>query len=69
MAGDANRDRSFDQFDVIQLLPRGKYLTDHHADWEDGDFDGDARFGTLDIVAALATGNYLRGSKGLDFAA
>jgi hypothetical protein len=61
MAGDANRDFSFDQFDLVQVMRARKYDTGEAADWEEGDWNGDGLFNRLDVVAALATGNYLAG--------
>jgi hypothetical protein len=72
-AGDANQDFVFDQFDVVQVLTAGKYLTSEPATWGDGDWNGapggtlgeppagDGLFDQLDIVAALRGGAYLTG--------
>ena len=72
-AGDANMDRSFDQFDIIQVQQASKYLTGQPATWGDGDWNGapggspgspppgDGVFDQLDIVSALAAGLYLQG--------
>ena len=72
-AGDADQDLDFDQFDLVMVLNRSKYLTGEPATWGDGDWNGtqagtngdrpqgDGVFDRLDIVAALATGNYLQG--------
>ena len=60
LAGDANRDFKFDQFDVAILVQSGKYLTDEPASWAEGDFNDDGVFDQIDIVAALQNGNYLQ---------
>ena len=72
-AGDADQDLDFDQLDLVVVLNRSKYLTGRPATWGDGDWNGaqagssgdpphgDGVFDRLDIVAALATGNYLQG--------
>jgi parallel beta-helix repeat protein len=54
-AGDANGDREFNQFDVIQVLQSGKYLSAVAASWSEGDFNGDGLFNQFDIVAAQQT--------------
>ena len=38
--GDANRDFSFDQLDIVQVLQAGKYLTGQPATWGEGDWNG-----------------------------
>ena len=61
LAGDANGDREFNQFDLVVVLQAAKYLTGELTNFERGDFNGDGIFDPRDIVAALQTGNYLRG--------
>ena len=72
-AGDADQDFDFDQFDIIKVQQSAKYLTGQPATWGDGDWNGapggsqgdppagDGLFDQLDIIASLATGNYLNG--------
>jgi hypothetical protein len=72
-AGDANMDLQFDQFDIIKVQIAAKYLTGQPATWGEGDWNGapggspgdpppgDNVFNQLDVIAALATGNYLAG--------
>ena len=60
-AGDANRDRQFDQHDIVLVLQANKYLTGEPADFSEGDWNADDVFDQHDIVAALQTGNYLEG--------
>lgn len=62
LAGDANLDGQFDQLDLLPMLQANKYSTDQSAVWEDGDFDGDRRFSSRDLVSALAHTAY--GAKG-----
>jgi hypothetical protein len=76
MAGDADQDLDFDQFDLVRVLQAAKYLTGAQATWGEGDWDGapggrpgsppegDGSFDQLDIVAALASGVYLTGPYG-----
>jgi hypothetical protein len=59
IAGDANRDGSFDQADLLGVLKAGKYLTDELADWSEGDWNGDSTFDQKDLVVALQGGNYV----------
>ena len=61
LPGDANRDSSFDQLDLVQVARGRKYDTGEPATWEEGDWNDDGVFNRLDVVAALATGNYLAG--------
>jgi hypothetical protein len=56
--GDANGDGQFDQRDIVQVLQRGKYMTDQPATRADGDWTGDGRVDQRDIVAALQAGTY-----------
>ena len=60
-AGDATRDRQFDQHDIVLVLQADKYLTGLPADFTEGDWNADDVFDQHDIVAALQTGNYLQG--------
>ena len=61
VAGDANRDLSFDQRDIDQVLRSGKYSTGQPATWQEGDWNGDGVFDQRDLIAALQTGHYLQG--------
>lgn len=72
-AGDANQDLRFDQFDIVQVLQVGKYLTGEAATWGEGDWDGapggyagnppqgNGLFDQLDIIAALPVRGFLQG--------
>ena len=73
MAGDADLDFDFDQFDLVQVQVAGKYLTGLPATWGHGDWNGapggsvanppvgDGLFNQIDIIAALNGGVYLTG--------
>ena len=72
-AGDADMDLDFDQLDLVQVQVAAKYLSGEVATWGEGDWDGgpggypgeppegNGFFDQRDIVAAMATGNYLQG--------
>jgi hypothetical protein len=59
--GDANLDGLFNSRDLVQLLQIGEYEDDiaGNSGWSEGDFDGDAEFGTSDLVLIFQTGGYL----------
>jgi hypothetical protein len=71
--GDADQDIDFDQFDLIQVQQRAKYLSGNPATWGEGDWNGapggsvgnppggDGFFNQLDIVVAQQAGLYLSG--------
>jgi hypothetical protein len=69
-AGDADQDLDFDQFDLIQVLQAGKYLSGLEATWGEGDWSGapggapgsppagDGVFDQLDLIKASLAGLY-----------
>ena len=59
--GDGNRDREFNQADVILVLQGGKYRTGLPATCAEGDWNLDGVFDQKDLISALQTGNYLQG--------
>jgi hypothetical protein len=73
VAGDADQDLDFDQFDLVQVQQSAKYLTDQAATWGEGDWDGapggspgappagDGLFNQFDIIAAQQAAAYLTG--------
>ena len=61
IAGDANRDGSFDELDILSVLQAGKYLSGETADWSEGDWNGDHVFDSDDLVMALQSGRYAGG--------
>ena len=75
-SGDANRDLSFDQQDIIQVAQANRYLTGQPATWAQGDWNGapggqvdnppagDGLFDQNDVIAALSHGLYLSGPYG-----
>ena len=71
--GDANRDFTFGQLDIVRVLQAGKYLTGQRATWGEGDWNGapggypgnpprgNGLFDQLDIIAALPPSSRLAG--------
>jgi hypothetical protein len=54
--GDANLDGEFNTTDLIQVFAGGKYETGETATWGEGDFTGDMKFDSSDLVAAFPHG-------------
>ncbi|MEZ6120482.1 MAG: hypothetical protein R3C28_28445 [Pirellulaceae bacterium] len=53
--GDANLDGLVDTQDLVWIYIRGKYEADGaNAGWRDGDFNGDGRFTTADLVKVIS---------------
>jgi formylglycine-generating enzyme required for sulfatase activity len=73
LAGDADQDLDFDQFDLIQVQQSAKYLSGQAATWGEGDWDGapggtpgdppagDGLFNQFDVIAAQQAATYLAG--------
>jgi hypothetical protein len=61
LAGDANLDGTFDNFDLILVLQAAKYQTGEIAGWSEGNWNDDFVFDQNDIVAALTSGVFLTG--------
>ena len=61
--GDANLDGQFTSDDVVLTQTAGLYETDDPAQWHEGDFDGDERYTSNDLVAAWAEGHYEDGQQ------
>ena len=57
--GDANLDLEFNSGDLVAVLSAGKYEVDVDAVWTEGDFNGDGRADSGDLVTALS-GRWLR---------
>ncbi len=56
-------DGEFNSNDLMNVFRRNKYETDESAVWSDGDWNGDGRFGSPDLVAAFQDGGYERGAR------
>lgn len=61
LVGDANRDRTFNSTDLVEVLHAGRYETGEFAGWSEGDWNDNGLFESSDLVAALQTGTYDRG--------
>ncbi len=64
-AGDVNLDGAFDDADLEMLARESTIDTDADADWQHGDFDGDGKFTTSDLVLAMSGGLGLDGDSRL----
>lgn len=53
VAGDANRDGTYDPVEIQAVLEAGKYSSEQPADWSEGDWNGDDSFDQDDLVAAV----------------
>ena len=49
--------------DRVEIFQRGKYERMIDAGVEDGDFNGDGRFDSGDLVLAFQAGSYVRDAK------
>ena len=67
--GDVNGDGEFNQFDLIDVLQEGKYLTGELATWSQGDWNGDGVFDQMDVIVAARAQppHYLQGPFGSIF--
>ena len=61
--GDADLNNNFDSSDFVFMLQSGKYETDQKAYWRDGDFNGDRRFDSGDLVLAFNAAGYQKGPR------
>ena len=50
---------------VVLVFAAGKYETGSMARWAEGDWNGDLRFGTGDLVMAFEEGGYDQGPPGV----
>jgi hypothetical protein len=48
---------------LVTVFTAGKYELDEFASWEQGDWNGDQRFGSGDLVTAFAGGGYETGPR------
>ncbi len=56
--GDADLDHEFTSSDLVQVFASGTYDADIDAVWSTGDFNGDGRTDSADLVAAFTDGGY-----------
>ncbi|MCA9214244.1 MAG: pentapeptide repeat-containing protein [Planctomycetales bacterium] len=56
--GDANLDGEFNSSDIVTVFRAGKFGIDIAATWQDGDWTGDQRFDSHDLVVAFQDGGY-----------
>jgi hypothetical protein len=63
--GDANLDGEFNSGDLIATFAAGTYGQDIDATWATGDWTGDARFGTDDLIVAFQDGGFERGPRAI----
>jgi hypothetical protein len=61
--GDANLDGVFNSSDLIIVSSAGKYEQDLDAGWAEGDWTGDGRFSTDDMMRAFQDGGYEQGPR------
>ena len=63
-AGDANRDGVFNTLDLSLVAQSGRLEDDQGQDatWEEGDWDGDGKFTTEDLVFAFISGHFVNAS-------
>ena len=63
--GDANLDGEFNSGDLVKVSQAGKYEVDVDAGWADGDWTGDQRFDTADLITAFRDGGYELGPRNI----
>jgi hypothetical protein len=61
--GDADLNEEFNSGDLVQVLAAGSYEVDVDSGWASGDFNGDGRTGSDDLIVALADGGYEIGPR------
>lgn len=61
--GDADVNGEFNTTDLVSVLSKGKYEQDLDAVWSEGDWNGDGRTDSGDLVAGLAGGGYEAGPR------
>ena len=60
--GDANLDGVFNSSDLVEVFQGGKFERDLQAGWSEGDWNGNQRFETNDLVVAFQNGGYISSS-------
>jgi hypothetical protein len=53
VAGDANKDGTYDPKDVQTVVDAGKFGSGQPADWSEGDWNGDTAFDQQDVISAV----------------
>ena len=53
VAGDANKDGTYDPADVQSVVDAAKYQSGQPANWSEGDWNGDEAFDQHDLVSAV----------------
>ena len=61
--GDANLNGVFDTSDMTQVFQSNRFELDVRADWSEGDWNGDLRFNSSDLIAAFQDGGYELGPR------
>jgi hypothetical protein len=61
--GDADLDGLFQTDDLVTVFTAGLYESGNPARWDEGDWNGDRRFDSGDIIAALIDGGYEQGRR------
>ena len=61
--GDADLNDEFNSGDLVTVLSAGTYESDVDSVWSSGDFSGDGRTDSSDLVAALSDGGYELGPR------
>jgi hypothetical protein len=56
-------DGDFSSLDFVTVFMAGKYEQDKVASWSEGDWNGDLRFGTSELVAAFEDGGCEQGPR------
>ncbi len=60
---DADLNGEFNSTDMIAVFQAGQYEGDQDANWTEGDWTGDYRFDTADLVGAFQDGGYGQGPR------
>jgi hypothetical protein len=61
--GDADLNGQFNSEDFVRVFEAGKYNWTVAADWSQGDWNGDLRFNSSDLVSAFADGGFEAGLR------
>jgi hypothetical protein len=61
--GDANLDGEFNSSDFVSIFSAAKYERDQDATWDEGDWNGNLRFSSGDLVSAFIDGGFEKGAR------